>query len=90
LTPTDFTGIHPISYLFDYAASFFSRSVQTFSPPDRSEHGVTVYTIHNPQPNQVCHDDEPNKSVADLRTGGTRLLPDRVSRHQEFANAAFR
>ena len=55
LIPTNFTGAHPVSYLSDCTPSFFRRFVKYISPSDRSEHRVTVYAIHNPQPNQVCH-----------------------------------
>ena len=55
LIPTDFIGTHSISYLSDYIASFFSRSVKSLSPSYSAEHRVTVYAIDNPQPNQVCH-----------------------------------
>ena len=51
----DFTGPHPISYLCDFTPSFFSRSVKSLSPSYSSEHRVTVYAVHNPQPNRVCH-----------------------------------
>ena len=55
LIPTDFIGTHSLSYLSDYTSSFFSRSVKSLSPSYSSEHRVTVYAIHNPQPNQVSH-----------------------------------
>jgi hypothetical protein len=64
--PTDFTGIQPVSFLFDYTPSFFGRSVKPLGPPYSAKHGLVVYTIHNPQPDQVCHYSEPNKSVGDL------------------------
>jgi hypothetical protein len=71
MIPADFTGTHPISFLFDYTSSFFSRSVKPLGPPYSPKHGVTVYAIHNPQPNYVCHYSEPNKSVGDFWSGGT-------------------
>jgi len=55
MIPTDFTGTHPISYLFDCRPSFFRGSVKSISPSDRSEHRVAVHAIHDPQPNQLCH-----------------------------------
>jgi hypothetical protein len=51
----DLSDAHPISYLFDRAPSFFGRPVKSLSPSYGSEHGVVVYAIHDPQPNQVCH-----------------------------------
>jgi hypothetical protein len=51
----DFTGTHPISHLTDSTPSFFGGFVKSFSPSYSSEHRVTVYAIHNPQPHQVCH-----------------------------------
>jgi hypothetical protein len=55
MLPADFTGTHPISYLSDYTPRFFGRSVKALSPSYSSEHRITVYAVHNPQPNQVCH-----------------------------------